>query len=268
MLSGTAIGLIWNLDAVHSTFVYSGKSFAFLDNMEYYFDRAELIFADDFEPNTEDILKMRCRTTAPLLSTFTMGDNQFQIVDLGGQRNERRKWIYFFESVSAVIFVAALNDYNKVLFEDENKNAMHESIQLFTEICNGRWFRLTEMILFLNKNDLFREMLRNGNSLKNCFHSDNGWYGYQWDPDNTNDDDIVDYVKQEDDEKDRELFEFCYEKNVKFIQDQYIQCNVNPNRLIFVHITTATNYDIIEKVFWDAQNIIILSNLKRGALFY
>jgi hypothetical protein len=32
----------------------------------------------------------------------------------GGQRNERRKWIHCFENVTAVIFVAALSEYDQV----------------------------------------------------------------------------------------------------------------------------------------------------------
>ena len=79
-----------------------------------------------------------------------------------------------------MLFVAALNHYNAVLYEDEGRNAMHESIALFDEICNSKWFRRTEMILFLNKNDLFCDALREGHSLRKCFHREVGWNGQQW----------------------------------------------------------------------------------------
>jgi len=36
-----------------------------------------------------------------------------------GQRSERKKWIHCFEDVNAVIFVAAISEYDEVLFEDE-----------------------------------------------------------------------------------------------------------------------------------------------------
>ena len=36
------------------------------------------------------------------------------IYDVGGQRNERRKWIHCFDDVTAVIFVAAINEYDQV----------------------------------------------------------------------------------------------------------------------------------------------------------
>merc|ERR1712228_138900 len=159
------------------------------------------------------------------------------------------------------------NHFNTVLFEDEKKNAMHESIELFAEICNSKWFRKTEMILFLNKNDLYREMLREGISLKNCFGVDSGfeWDGEQWDTESKQSD-MIDYVKQDDIAKDNEFFEICYDRSIEFIQEQYVQRNKYKEKLIYVHDTTANNRDNIEKVFWDVQNIIIRLNLKRGGI--
>lgn len=34
----------------------------------------------------------------------------YRLFDVGGQRNERRKWIHLFEGVSAVIFCAAISE--------------------------------------------------------------------------------------------------------------------------------------------------------------
>ena len=42
----------------------------------------------------------------------------FRMVDVGGQRSERKKWIHFFDNAKAVIFIAALSDYDLVLVED------------------------------------------------------------------------------------------------------------------------------------------------------
>ena len=65
--------------------------------------------------------------------------------------------------------VAALSHCCRVLFEDECKNAMQESLELFDEICNAKWFKRTQIILFLNMNDLIRERLREGVSLSISF---------------------------------------------------------------------------------------------------
>lgn len=46
----------------------------------------------------------------------------FEMYDVGGQRNERKKWIHCFDNVTAVIFVAALSEYDQCLFEDASTN--------------------------------------------------------------------------------------------------------------------------------------------------
>lgn len=43
------------------------------------------------------------------------------MVDVGGQRSERRKWIHCFASVTSIIFIVALSEYDQVLFEDKNQ---------------------------------------------------------------------------------------------------------------------------------------------------
>ncbi|CAN0288437.1 unnamed protein product, partial [Ectocarpus sp. 13 AM-2016] len=50
------------------------------------------------------------------------GLHKFSVVDVGGQRSERRKWIHCFDDVKAIIFVVALSGYNQVLFEDTGVN--------------------------------------------------------------------------------------------------------------------------------------------------
>jgi hypothetical protein len=40
------------------------------------------------------------------------------MVDVGGQKTERRKWIHFFEGVSTVIYCVALNHYDLTMEED------------------------------------------------------------------------------------------------------------------------------------------------------
>jgi len=42
--------------------------------------------------------------------------------DVGGQRDERRKWIQCFNDVTAIIFVAASSSFNMVLREDNTQN--------------------------------------------------------------------------------------------------------------------------------------------------
>ena len=65
-------------------------------------------------------MRTRVKTTGIVETTFTLKKHKFRIVDVGGQRSERKKWIYCFEGVTAVIFVSALNEYDLVLAEDDS----------------------------------------------------------------------------------------------------------------------------------------------------
>ncbi|CAB1324373.1 unnamed protein product [Coregonus sp. 'balchen'] len=66
-----------------------------------------------------------------------------RMVDVGGQRSERRKWIHCFENVTSIMFL----------------NRMEESKALFRTIITYPWFQNSSVILFLNKKDLLEEKI-------------------------------------------------------------------------------------------------------------
>ena len=86
---------------------------------------------DDYEPTTMDILNSRSRTSGIVEDHFIIKGVEFVILDVGGQRNERKKWMHCFEDMNAVIFVAALSEFDQNLFEDETQNRMVEALTLF-----------------------------------------------------------------------------------------------------------------------------------------
>ena len=42
----------------------------------------------------------------------------FRMFDVGGQRSERKKWIYCFDDVRALLYVVALSGYDMYLYEE------------------------------------------------------------------------------------------------------------------------------------------------------
>ena len=88
-------------------------------------------------PTIDDVLRVRVPTTGIIQHDFQMkkdvifrynistGDiiagyhilyifTTYRIVDVGGLRSERRKWIHCFDDVKAVIFITAINEYDQV----------------------------------------------------------------------------------------------------------------------------------------------------------
>lgn len=58
--------------------------------------------------------------------------------DVGGQRDERRKWIQCFNDVTAIIFVTDMSGFNLTLREDATQNRLKESLDLFKNIWTNR----------------------------------------------------------------------------------------------------------------------------------
>lgn len=119
-------------------------------------------------PTQQDVLRARVKTVGIVEADFMIDNYKFKMVDVGGQRNERRKWIHVFDDVTAIIFVTSLSEYDQTLFEDDTMNRMKESLLLFEEICNVRYFKSTSIIVFFNKKDLFEEKIKHI-SLTSCF---------------------------------------------------------------------------------------------------
>lgn len=59
-----------------------------------------------------------------------------RMVDVGGQRSERRKWIHCFENVTSIIFLAAISEYDQVLYESENDVRSKTALKLLPHICS------------------------------------------------------------------------------------------------------------------------------------
>jgi len=129
---------------------------------KYYWSNSDRYAADNFTPTQEDMLRARIKTTGIRELRFTIKEIEFTIVDVGGQRSERRKWIHCFDNVTSIIYLAALDEFDMKLEEDNRTNRLEESLQLFGEVSGSQFFAEKEIswILFLNKFDLLKEKIK------------------------------------------------------------------------------------------------------------
>jgi len=116
------------------------SKFQLPDSAQYYFDRLDAIAAPGYIPTEQDILRSRVKTSGIVVNDFLVEGNEFKMIDVGGQRNERKKWIACFEGVTAVLFIGVLSEYDLVLSEDDSQNRMVETLTLFEEICKSPFF--------------------------------------------------------------------------------------------------------------------------------
>jgi len=156
---GTDIETLWKDTGIQETFKLRDKEFQLNDSAAYFFDNIHRFKEDSYVPTQDDVLRARVRSTGIEEAEFEFSDMCFRMLDVGGQRSERRKWIHCFDCVTVVLFCAAISEYDQVLREDESANRMKESLLLFDEVVNSPWFENTAFILFLNKLDIFKEKI-------------------------------------------------------------------------------------------------------------
>eukprot|EP01084_Bolivina_argentea_P193064 331294_1 len=132
------------------------------DNSKYFWDKLDTLHDPNYLPDDTDILKVRHKTKGikEALYDTKKVNGIFSITDVGGQRSARKKWIQLFQDMTAVIFVASLSCYDEILDEDNTVNSMTDQLELFDDICNDKALQNTNMIIFLNKSDLFRDKIK------------------------------------------------------------------------------------------------------------
>lgn len=227
-----AVKSLWNDEGIKHIFKRSSE-FQLNDSAGYFFDGIDRISQPNFVPTEQDVLRSRARTTGITEIAFDLQDVHFRMVDVGGQRSERKKWIHCFQDVTALIFCVAMSEYDLKLYEDETVNRMHESIMLFEEICNCQWFNDTAIILFLNKSDLFAQKIQSVD-LSVCFSDYTGGCDYK--------------------------------AGCDYLKNKFISLNRNKDKVIYTHITCATDTENIRFVFDSVRDIVLRVSLERSGI--
>lgn len=148
------------------------NEFQWNDSTAYFMGHIEKIAKSTYRPTAEDIVMTRQRTIGVSNILFYEENFDVDVFDVGGQRNERKKWINLWNEhkLSAIIFVVAVSEYDQKLHEDEMTNRLRESLNVFMEVMQVPELADVRFFLFLNKVDLFKEkMTANPSSLAKYF---------------------------------------------------------------------------------------------------
>lgn len=224
---------LWSDPGIQATFEFRSE-IQIPESCSYFFEHVDRFWKEDFCPTKQDLLRIRVRTTGILEANFNIEESKFKIVDVGGQRSERKKWINCFESVTAILFVAAVSEYDQTVFEDNRTNRIQESLALFEEVTGYPVFKHTPIILFLNKKDLFEEKLKRV-PLNSYFTEFDGG------------EDV--------------------EKGIQFFQEMYINRSRIEDKDIYVHATCAMDDTNVTYVFQAVKDIVIKKGLANSGLF-
>ncbi|XP_060521271.1 guanine nucleotide-binding protein G(o) subunit alpha-like [Cylas formicarius] len=216
--------------------VARGYEYELNDSALYLFENMERICDPKYVPNPTDVLRARVRTQGIIETQFRIQDIIVSMYDVGGQRSQRRKWIYCFDDVRAVLFVISLSGYDMTLIEDPTVNRLEESLNLFGQIVNNPFFREASFVLFLNKFDLFREKIVYSQRHLRLYFPD---------------------YKGPDKDVDR---------GALFIQHKFILRNSDSRKVLYPHFTTATDTANVQVVFQSVMEMVISANMGQVTL--
>ncbi|KAM8966697.1 guanine nucleotide-binding protein G(olf) subunit alpha isoform 1-T1 [Pelodytes ibericus] len=241
---------LWDDDGVKACFERSNE-YQLIDCAQYFLEKIDHVRQNDYTPTDQDLLRCRVLTSGIFETRFQVDKVNFHMFDVGGQRDERRKWIQCFNDVTAIIFVVASSSYNMVIREDNNTNRLREALDLFKSIWNNRWLRTISVILFLNKQDMLAEKVLAGKSKIEDYFPEYVRYTV---PDDATPD------AGEDPKVTRAKF---------FIRDEFLRISTasgDGRHYCYPHFTCAVDTENIRRVFNDCRDIIQRMHLRQYEL--
>jgi GTPase SAR1 family protein len=208
----------------------------FPDSTEYFMKQLHVLSDQNYVPSNADLFRVRIPTSGILETEFMIKGVRFQIVDVGGQRNERRKWINCFDGVKAVLYVVAISEYDQQLYEEGRVNRFRESLNVFEHIAKNDFPDKT-IIIFMNKIDLFKEKIK-----KVSFST----YFPEYEGKDHDADEVIKYMQKR--------FTEAAGKNGQF------------DRKLYFQITCAIDNKAAKKIFDAVKETVITEHLRNNSL--
>eukprot|EP01080_Neovahlkampfia_damariscottae_P008590 gene8590-415_t len=154
---GDDIGKIWDNPDVQNFYFSTG--FRGEDNFEHYLNSIERISQLRYIPTNFDLLSSRIKTIGIAEENYIFKEFKITTIDVGGTRNERRKWIHTYPNSCGIIYTISLLDISRFLYEDKKILRVDDSILLFENtINNPNLEHLPFVILFTSVDLLDREL--------------------------------------------------------------------------------------------------------------
>ncbi|KAJ6505748.1 heterotrimeric G protein alpha subunit 4 [Mycena vitilis] len=224
---------LWNEEVVRSAYD-RGNEAAVPENLFYFFSDLPRLFDPAYVPTEQDIVRARARTIGITETTFTLREHEMLMVDVGGQKSERRKWIHCFQDVTSILFLVSLSGYDQCLVEDRDANQMQDAMTIWDSICHSQWFKQTSIILFLNKDDLFQKKIKTSD-IKNFFPD------FEGEPGNA--------------VQGRDYFKKRFGRLAQ-------KAGRAKEREIYIHITTATDTEMLRVIMAAVEGSIVSKNIR------
>uniref|UniRef100_M3XX20 Guanine nucleotide-binding protein subunit alpha n=1 Tax=Mustela putorius furo TaxID=9669 RepID=M3XX20_MUSPF len=223
------------------------REYQLSDSAKYYLADVDRIATSGYLPTQQDVLRVRVPTTGIIEYPFDLENIIFRMVDVGGQRSERRKWIHCFENVTSIMFLVALSEYDQVLVESDNENRMEESKACIDHGCQSSHCKSLSLCLSVPGGCLCTRPAISLCPVGVCDHPPPAGAGRPRSPAPAS----ASPGPQRDAQAARE-----------FILKMFVDLNPDSDKIIYSHFTCATDTENIRFVFAAVKDTILQLNLK------
>ena len=227
---------LWSSQTIQAAYTWRSK-FELHDSTKYFLDSIDRICSGGYVATDDDILRVRVVTTQPSIIEFVAQSQRYQMIDVGGGRGKREKWIHHFDQVTAVLFVISISEYDQCSGDPRHINRIADSMELFQQTVNHRCLCEIPFIVFFNKYDLFLEKIEH-KSIKGTFPHYNG-------------------------------SPHSAEESLSWMVNRYLSIaqTYERKRDVYHHVTTATDTNLIKNVFANVQDSIMTQIFKNGMIY-
>ncbi|KIK95545.1 hypothetical protein PAXRUDRAFT_826893 [Paxillus rubicundulus Ve08.2h10] len=211
----------------------------------FFLDALARVTSPRYVPTDDDILRARLKTLGVSEHRFQVDTGPFgspmshdwRVFDVGGQRSLVTAWAPYFDDMNAIIFLAPISCFDQVLQEDPSINRLADSFILWKNIVSHPLLKKTELVLFLNKCDIFRAKLASGIRL--------GDY-------------ITSYGNRPND----------FESASTYIRKKFagLMKEHAGDKTFYCHFTSVTDTTSTSLILRNVQDVIVRDNLRKSAL--
>jgi len=151
---------LWEDKGIQDTWKKTSEFQIQMTNYFYLMENIDRISDSEYVPTFDDILRARQTTTGSQTLSFSDEERDWELVDVGGQLPERKKWSDIMGgALHGILYFASLDEYN-IKSSEEEGTKMEISLKVWEEFANDDSRRGICLILFLNKVDIFKEKIQ------------------------------------------------------------------------------------------------------------